>query len=57
MEERKNTQRYRCKFCGAKLKRDPFGLYCPTKNCQWQYGVDEETDSAAERAAGGRRCI
>lgn len=26
-----------CKFCGAKLRRDVVGHYCPTKNCQWSY--------------------
>ncbi len=26
-----------CKFCGAKLKRDSVGHYCPTVNCQWSY--------------------
>lgn len=34
-----------CKYCGAKLKRDVVGLYCPTKNCQWQYGLPKEEDS------------
>jgi hypothetical protein len=26
-----------CKFCGSKLRLDPFGHYCPTPNCQWSY--------------------
>lgn len=26
-----------CKYCGAKLKKDFVGKFCPTKNCQWQY--------------------
>ena len=29
----------RCKYCGARLKRDAAGQYCPTRNCQWQHGV------------------
>ena len=29
-----------CRFCGSKLKKDNVGHYCPQKNCQWQYGVD-----------------
>ena len=28
-----------CRYCGAKLRRDHVGHYCPTKNCQWQFGV------------------
>ena len=28
-----------CKYCGAELKRDPIGHYCPTKNCQFHQGV------------------
>jgi len=27
-----------CKYCGARRQRDPVGHYCPTKNCDWQYG-------------------
>ena len=29
-----------CKFCGARLKKDNVGHYCPTDNCQWEYGVN-----------------
>jgi hypothetical protein len=29
----------RCKYCGARLHRDPMGHLCPTRNCQWQHGV------------------
>lgn len=32
----------RCKYCGARLRRNSVGLYCPTKNCQWSQGVVEE---------------
>lgn len=28
-----------CKYCGAKLKKDYVGHYCPTHNCDWQHGV------------------
>ena len=28
-----------CRYCGARLRRDAVGHYCPTRNCQWQYGV------------------
>ena len=28
-----------CKYCGARLKRDAVGHYCPTHNCQWSQGV------------------
>jgi len=47
-------QRVYRKFCGAKLKRDAHGLYCPTRNCQWRYGADElddgdRADDAQER--------
>ena len=27
-----------CRYCGAKRKRDRVGHYCPTHNCQWEYG-------------------
>jgi hypothetical protein len=27
-----------CRFCGARLKKDHIGHYCPSKNCQWSYG-------------------
>ena len=26
-----------CKYCGAQLRIDPMGHYCPTRNCQWSY--------------------
>lgn len=32
-----------CRFCGAARRRDPVGHYCPTKNCQYQYGYAECT--------------
>lgn len=28
----------RCKYCGAKRRRDIVGHYCPTNNCDWQHG-------------------
>jgi hypothetical protein len=28
-----------CKYCGAKLRRDPVGHLCGTRNCQWRDGV------------------
>ena len=34
-----------CKYCGAKLKRDIVGQFCPTKNCQWQYGLPLADDT------------
>ena len=36
----------RCKYCGAKLRSDWIGQFCPTKNCQWQHGIS----TAAARA-------
>lgn len=27
-------KRIYCRFCGGKLKRDGFGAYCETRNCQ-----------------------
>jgi hypothetical protein len=48
-----------CNFCGAKLRLDSIGHYCPTPNCQWQYGVekcpirkDKNLTVEAERDAG-----
>ena len=41
----KKEKRIYCKYCGAKLKKDPCGRYCPTHNCTWsqnQRGVDEK---------------
>ena len=37
-------RRRRCKYCGAVLKMDIVGLKCPTRNCQWEYGIDEKDD-------------
>ena len=37
----KTERRIYCKFCGAKLVKDSVGWKCPTKNCQWEHGVDE----------------
>lgn len=34
-----------CRYCGAKLKRDPIGQLCPTQNCQWQHGLPESEDT------------
>lgn len=28
----------RCKYCGARRRRDQVGHYCPTANCDWQHG-------------------
>ncbi len=28
-----------CKICGAKLRYDTVGPYCPTKNCEWHQGL------------------
>lgn len=28
----------RCKYCGARRRRDSVGHYCPTKNCDWEHG-------------------
>ncbi len=40
-------ERIYCRYCGARLKKDHVGKYCPTKNCQWSYtgrGYDKEED-------------
>lgn len=43
----------RCKYCGAKLKRDACGLYCPTRGCQNTNGVDEDgNDAQSTRPTG-----
>ena len=41
-----------CRYCGAKLKRDATGHYCPTRNCQWQYGASTCTPQDAEEVDG-----
>jgi hypothetical protein len=33
-----------CRYCGAKLRRDFVGQYCPTDNCQWRHGLPKEDD-------------
>jgi len=35
-----------CRYCGARLRRDPTGQYCPTRNCQWQHGLPASEDTA-----------
>ncbi len=40
----KRQARIYCRFCGAKLKRDPYGKKCPTYNCQWQHGMSKEDE-------------
>lgn len=34
-----------CKYCGAKLRRDSIGQYCPQKNCQWHHGLPKDDDT------------
>ena len=51
MSERDGCPIY-CKYCGAKLKRDNVGHYCPTRNCQWQYGVSGCPVRAAAKEKG-----
>lgn len=43
----------RCKYCGAKLKRDACGLYCPTRGCQNTNGVDEDGNDAQPTRSTG----
>jgi hypothetical protein len=38
------TGRIYCKYCGAKLKKDFIGKKCGTRNCKWEFGMDEEED-------------
>jgi len=38
-----------CRFCGARLKKDRIGHYCPTYNCQWRYGIPGCTKEELER--------
>lgn len=46
-----SVKRLYCKYCGARLKRDPVGQYCPTENCQWRHGLpsDEDTPTKTKR--------
>lgn len=37
-----------CKYCGARLRRDPVGQYCPTKSCQWHQGLPKEDDTPSK---------
>ena len=45
-------KRIYCRFCGAKLKRDEVGMYCPTKNCQWSHGLPEDEDYGGSMSKG-----
>jgi hypothetical protein len=38
-----------CKYCGATLKKDFIGKKCGTRNCQWEFGMDEEKDETSRR--------
>jgi hypothetical protein len=38
-----------CKYCGARLRRDVVGQYCPTRNCQWHHGLPASEDSPKNR--------
>lgn len=39
-----------CKYDGARLRRDAVGHYCPTRNCQWEFGVPDCMQGRAERS-------
>lgn len=45
-------RRIYCKFCGAKLKKDLIGLYCPTNNCSWRHGLPENEPGAITKEVG-----
>jgi hypothetical protein len=38
-----------CKYCGARLKKDAVGQYCPTHNCQWHRGLPKADDDGPPR--------
>lgn len=38
-----------CKYCGARRKKDIFGHYCGTRNCQWQFGFNTCTLHVREK--------
>jgi hypothetical protein len=40
----REEKRIYCKYCGARLKKDYIGRYCPTENCQWQHGLPEDEE-------------
>lgn len=44
-----------CRYCGARLRRDPIGHYCSTQNCQWQHGVNTCPVSKREPRRAGRK--
>lgn len=35
----------RCRYCGARLRRDAIGQKCPTRNCQWEHGLPKSEDT------------
>jgi hypothetical protein len=38
-----------CKYCGAKLRHDIVGQFCPTINCQWAQGLPAAEDTAPHK--------
>lgn len=40
----------RCKYCGAVMKEDSVGHYCPTPNCDWQHGIPESEEPKNKRS-------
>lgn len=43
------VRRIYCRYCGAKLRTDHVGLYCPTDNCQWRYGLPSDEPGALRK--------
>lgn len=42
-----------CKYDGARLRRDATGHYCPTRNCQWEFGVPDCSETKRSRMREG----
>lgn len=44
-----------CRYCGARLRKDLVGQYCPTRNCQWQHGLPQSQDDGPPRKRRRKR--
>ena len=56
MRKSQNKSIY-CIYCGARLRRDAIGQFCPTDNCQWNQGLPEGESSTITVKDRYRGCL
>lgn len=44
-----------CRYCGARLRRDWIGQFCPSENCQWHHGLSTEADTPTKPIMKGEK--